>query len=105
MKTTVKDFMGIEYGVEIERNSFIRLFGIYPHFTEYDITFRIGDTAEYDSYNFIYTGKIVSITEKSVTFETREGKKRLSLPQFAWRNFDFNLQRVESENAQTMMCI
>jgi hypothetical protein len=65
--------------------------------------FEIGDPAEYDSYNLKYTGKIVSITDKTVTilpkYENR--KRRLKIEDFAWRNYDFNAERVAAENYET----
>lgn len=64
----------------------------------YNRTFRLGDTAEYDSFNLSYTGEIVSIGEKSIT--VRDGKKlhRLSIYEFDWRNFDLNLEAIEARN-------
>jgi hypothetical protein len=38
-----------------------------------DVEFGIGDTAIYDSFNLKYLGKIVSITEKTVTITPRWG--------------------------------
>jgi hypothetical protein len=42
---------------------------------EFSKIFRIGDWAEYDSYNLSYDGKICSIGEKSVTIEAYPGSK------------------------------
>ena len=69
-------------------------------------TFKVGDTATYDSYNLVYTGVISKITDKAVTI-IAYGKTvhRLSLDQFAWRNFDFNAAKVAAENSDTMMYI
>ncbi len=69
--------------------------------------FKIGDNAEYDSYNLSYYGKIVSITEKTVTIQDRhfDRKYRLKLDTFAWRNYNFNLDKVMADNADTMMYI
>lgn len=69
--------------------------------------FKIGDEAEYDSYNLIYTGKIVSITDKSVTIQPKyaKGNKRLKLVDFAWRNYDFDSDKVAAKNAETSMYI
>lgn len=67
-------------------------------------TFKIGDMAEYDSYNLSYYGEIVSITEKTVTIANRYDKRkyRLKLDTFAWRNFNFNLDTTIKENSETM---
>lgn len=69
--------------------------------------FRVGDMAEWDSYNLSYYGPIVAITEKTVTiFDKCYGKnRRLSLESFAWRNYDFNLEKARGDNIETMMYI
>lgn len=69
--------------------------------------FRIGDQAEYDSYNLSYLGEIVAITEKTVTIRPKYETKtrRLSLDTFAWRNWDFNLEETMKQNAETSMYI
>lgn len=72
--------------------------------------FFIGDQAEYDSYNLKYTGIIRSITEKTVTIEAYPGssiarKYRLKLSEFAWRNWNFDFDRVQAENSETMLYI
>lgn len=71
------------------------------------VYFKIGDIAEYDSWNLVYLGEIVSITEKTVTIQPKyENKKyRLKLEQFAWRNYDFDLERINKENFETRMYI
>ena len=70
-------------------------------------TFKIGDTAEYDSYNLSYTGKIVSITEKIVTilpkYETKN--RRLKIQDFTFRNWNFDLERINNENYVTSIYI
>jgi len=73
-------------------------------------TFKIGDWAEYDSYNLSYTGIIRSITEKTVTIEAypdsqNARKHRLKISQFCWRNWNFDAERISKENADTMMYI
>ena len=52
----------------------------------YDVTFTVGDEAEYDSYNWSYIGTIVSIGAKTVTIDTGHGKRRLKLADFSRRN-------------------
>lgn len=73
-------------------------------------TFRVGDTAEYDSYNLKYLGEITKITQKAITIVAYKGTQsetahRLSLYEFCWRNDDFDLEKVRAENAETSMCI
>ena len=73
-------------------------------------SFTIGDTAEYDSYNLSYTGKIVKITDKAVTIvaypgSTIEKTYRLDIASFCWRNFKFNAAETARANAETSMYI
>lgn len=47
--------------------------------------FKIGDIAEYDYYTLSYTGKIVSITEKTVTIllKNKTKNRRFKIEDFA----------------------
>lgn len=101
-----------QYTLVIERNESItvcrhNVFNGKSYSDSDPLTFKIGDIAEYDSYNLSYLGKIVSITEKTVTIEPRyeKTKRRLKLYEFAWRNYNFNLEQVEKENHETSMYI
>lgn len=68
--------------------------------------FHIGDMAEYDSYNLSYIGVIESITNKTITIKPAHNeRKRLDLYTFAWRNYNFDLEKVRANNAETMMYI
>lgn len=68
---------------------------------DFDTTFNIGDSAEYDSYNLSYVGTIKSITHKTVTIIERDGTThRLNLRQFCWRNYDFNLDETLKSNQE-----
>lgn len=98
------------FNVEIEPKKSIRLYGTFNNLTagprQYDITFRIGDVAEYDSYNLKYTGRIVSIGEKTVTIEDRHNgcsapsRRRLDLADFANRNWDFDAEKIAAHNRE-----
>lgn len=70
----------------------IRLHGVEPRRSsktvEFDVTFRVGDLAEYHSYNLSYLGKILSITAKTVTIAEDGRKRRLDLYTFSWRNWE-----------------
>lgn len=55
---------------------------------KHDITCRIGDLAEYHSYNLSYIGRIVSITDKTVTIKDSDETRRLKLDEFCWRNYN-----------------
>lgn len=73
-----------------------------------EVSFEVGDEAEHGSYNLIYTGKIVSITPKTVTVERKDigcGNRRLKWNEFAWRNHDFDAAKVASYNSNEMMYI
>ena len=84
----------------------IRVVGLmYPNGTygeagnpcgKYDRTFTIGETAEYDSYNFSYHGTIQSIgAGGNVTITKDHGSKRsarLDADTFTWRNWDLDLE-------------
>ena len=72
--------------------------------------FRIGDIAEYDSYNLTYTAPIKQITAKNVIFDmsdrcSSKETKRLKMDSFAWRNHDFDAERIAARNASVSMCI
>jgi len=112
--------------VEVKPGDYVRLFGTnkkvrylkvhhrdgsmsgksVPYDQDYDLTFRVGDRAEYDSYNLSYTGIIVSIGAKTIGIQSDHGKvKRLRLHEFSWRNDDFDIEKIRARNADTMMHI
>lgn len=68
--------------------------------------FRIGDEAEYDSWNLHYTGRIVSIGKATVTIDPGyDSKRRLKATDFAWRNWNFNSEEIARRNAETSQYI
>ena len=73
----------------------------------YENKFEIGDTVEYDSFNLSYTGKIVSITAKTVTIQPplNDKKRRLKIDTFQWRNWNFDAAETARKNSETMMYI
>ena len=86
----------------------IRLFGIetnrYGGPKAYDKTFKVGDEAEYGSYNLHYFGKILAIGAKTVRIETSStgGRSRLLDPyEFSFRNRD-DADRKHAANATWM---
>lgn len=86
---------------EVERNKSIRIFGRYSGNTYFDKTFKMGDQAEYHSYNLTYTGKIIQISDKCITVRTSSSTtRRLDLHTFCWRNHDFDLQAIADRNAR-----
>lgn len=98
---------------EIVPRKSIRLFGTKrvssTESRAYDRTFKIGDLAEYDSYNLSYYGEIVSITATTVSIRPRHSScdsvKRLPLYTFNWRNRDFDDAEAFAKNADTMLYI
>jgi hypothetical protein len=71
-------------------------------------TFSVGDTAEYDSYNLSYTGKISKISEKAVTIVAYPGTRnekvhRLDLNTFCWRNHKFTVEAAQKANNEWSM--
>lgn len=88
---------------DIVRGKSIRIHGMYGN-TPYDRTFQIGDTVEVGSYNLVYFGTIVQITEKSVTIKPtyERTNKRMSLMEFTWRNYDFNEATARKRNSEWM---
>jgi hypothetical protein len=115
IKTIVKvGWSSDEYNVDIEPGESIRLWGTYKNHVNgpitYSQTFKIGEEAEYHSYNLSYTGKIVSIGEKTVTIQAYSGtlnqkNHRLSLFEFAWRNWDFDAEKIALDNSIAMQYI
>lgn len=82
-------------------------------FKIYDRTFQVGDTVEYDSYNYKYLGTIESIGPKTVTVDengtfdhiSKKQIRRMSLYQFAWRNWKLDLEKISQSNYETSLYI
>lgn len=103
-----------QYNVEIEINTSVRLYGFISQYdsgkkcmvhAHFDLTFKIDDRAEYDAYNFSYTGEIIAIGERTITIRDDKTTRRLSLYEFAWRNCDFDAARIAQRNAETSNAI
>lgn len=75
--------------------------------TNYSVTFKVGDTAVYDAYNYKYLGIIEKITAKAITIrpEVDGGVKRLDLYTFSRKNAFFNLETIQAHNAETSQTI
>jgi hypothetical protein len=86
----------------------IRLHGVETNRKDgplaYDHTFKFGDVAEYDSYNMHYTGRIVSIGEKTIGIlpEGSDRVRRLELYEFSYRNRDLDLDAIAARNLDVM---
>lgn len=92
------------FNARIRPGESIQLTGKFFNFVkplEYNITFKIGDSAIWGSYNLSYIGKITAIGEKTITIQHRGSKEvtRLDLGKFANYNFNFDLAKVEADNA------
>lgn len=100
---------------DISKGKWIRIYGLLPQERDYnrltrattafrqvyDLTFKIGDTCVYDSFNIIYTGSIVSISEKTIAIDRGAGyskKVMLDIATFIRRNQDYDARRIESNN-------
>ena len=71
-KTVTPKYSQQQFDVEIVKGKSIKIECFYENLhvpREFTNEFEIGDEAEYDSWNLRYTGKIVSITEKTVTID------------------------------------
>lgn len=85
-----------------ENGQFIRVATKVPYRHE----FKIGDLAEFDSYNLSYLGKILAISEKNITIQGHGSRvRRLSLHEFDWRNYDLDLEETRKRNHETSMHI
>ena len=101
--------MPTKYSVAVDRNKSITIFENGAQ----TASFNIGDTAEYGSYNLRYLGKIIQISEKTVTIEEPykmygkdHGRRhRLDMERFCWRNSGFDLDKVTKFNQEEMYYI
>lgn len=67
----------------------------------YHNTFKVGDIAEYGSFNLVYMGPIVSITEKTVSIKTTgDVIKRLDMARFIQINRDFDYAAASKRNSE-----
>lgn len=71
----------------------------------YRVEFKIGDLAEYHSYNLTYLGTIVSISTKCVMIEDSGRRYRLDVHGFSTKNRDFDLERINRHNLETSYAI
>ena len=99
-----KSYGNVSYRVFVQPGQYVEIHTRRGEDVTNVTKFRVGDPAEYDSFNLKYIGVIKSITAKTVTVQPRGDRsaKRMKLEQFSWRNADFNLDRITRENAETM---
>lgn len=91
-----------DFEIVVDRNQSIL---IRERKTGTSTIFAVGDTATYDSYNLIYTGEIVGITDKTVTIVDNDKQRRLKLAEFVRRNWDFNAEEVAEHNSRMLHII
>lgn len=65
--------------------------------------FQVGEQAEHGSYNLSYYGPITGIGQKTVSIQDYQRTKRLSLTDFAARNWDFDLAETRARNSEAML--
>lgn len=90
-----------EYAVDINPGKSIT---IYRN-GQAQTSFRLGDTAEFDSFNLSYTGRITGISPKTIVIEQYGTRHKLNLYEFCWRNWDFDAVKTAARNAEEMMYI
>lgn len=99
-----------QYNADVILNVSIRLHGFVSKWNTtscsyepvpFERVFALGDIAEYDSYNLSYTGDIVAIGAKTVSIRDGSKVRRLFLYEFAWRNSDFDGEKIRARNAET----
>jgi len=100
------------YNADVVKGVSIRIHGVDANRVggprDFDRTFRVGERAVYDSYNLVYTGAILSITEKTVTIDadsTGQRTKRLPLAVFVKRNYGRSMEEIDAHNATESQCI
>lgn len=96
-------FANGDFNVDLSKNS-IRIYGTYTNNKKnpqtFDKTFKIGDLAQYDSYNLIYCGKIRSIGNKTVTIADGDEVKRLNFWSFINKNWNYDLHKIQQKNLE-----
>jgi hypothetical protein len=96
------------YQVEIIPGQSIKIIADGENRTDgnhFENEFRLGDLAEYHSYNLSYYGEIVNIGQKSITIKDNDENHRLDLHEFCWRNIRFNAAVAANSNFNTMQYI
>lgn len=88
-----------KYSVEIVRGKSIEIYVEGKMVNR----FELGQQAEYDSWNLIYTGPITSITDKVIQItaypnSNQPRKHNLDINTFCWRNENFNAEKAAAHN-------
>lgn len=112
---------GVEYGgknsygvfhAEIWKNEAIRIHGAVTNQGTtpkiFNRVFNLDDEVEYDSYNFVYTGPILKIGQKTVTIDKGSGYSKnvmLDLHTFILKNWDLDLESISKRNIEVSYSI
>lgn len=81
----------------------VRIFGRAHNLVipcDYDLTFKIGDDAVYDSYNTVYVGKIIRIGEKTVAIQGNSATTQIAYERFTVLNCRFNREKIAKAKAE-----
>jgi hypothetical protein len=67
--------------------------------------FKVGDTAEYNSYNLVYLGKITKITAKQITIvhypsQAQSRKSVFDVETFNSKNYDLDVEKAVKRNQE-----
>ena len=100
------------YNADVLPGHSLRIFGTMTNHgrgpQEFDTVFRLGDVAEYGSYNMIYTGKIVRIGAKTVTIKHCEHSAevtQLDIYSFIDKNWNFDAVKIAKHNSEESQCL
>jgi hypothetical protein len=99
------------YSAVVTPGASIRIYGdqtnsINPR--AFDRVFKVGDVAEYHSFNIKFNGTIVAIGPTTVTVKHYEHSKevsRMCLYDFVRHNWNFDLAKSEAHNAAELQCL
>lgn len=88
---------------EIVPGKSIRIWGVnHNHVNgavDFDLTFRIGDTAITGSYNMTYLGKVTKIGKDSVTVKGDIQTRRYTIARFISYHKNFDIDKIHQRNA------
>ncbi len=104
-----KNDVGSVYNADTSKNS-IRIHGTESNHVngpfQFDRTFKVGDTVQYDSYNLIYLGQIIKIGPSTVTVNTDlRDNVRMNLFDFTRKNLKLDLEKIKKYNDAESQCI
>lgn len=100
------------YNAEIIPGDSVRIYGTMTNHVKgpqaFDKTFKVGDKAEYASFNLIYVGTIVRIGPKTVTvkhYAHSATVTQLEIFGFVDKNWNFDEEKINRENAIESQCL